>query len=662
MDYIELKSRRYLGNKYSLLPIIEETTEGIIDEIDTVIDIFAGTGVVGEYFLNKGKNVIFNDLLYSNVIIYEGWFGDEKYCEDKIKSILLEFNNIYANKIPENYFSINFKDTYFSHNNCKKIGYIRESIEQKYSNKSINKREHAILISSLIYSIDRISNTVGHYDSYLLNKDGLEADLKLYYPKIKEYNNQKITIYKDDANKLCRKIKADLVYIDPPYNSRQYSDLYHLLENIAEWKKPAVQFKAKKMDRKHIKSLYSLNEATKAFEDLIENLDTKYILVSYNNMGEGGNGRSNAKIKDEDLFRILEKKGTVKVIEKKYNAFTTGKSKNSNIKERFFLCKVNEKKTETIKRDIKIDELIKTSFNYTGGKYKLLPQLLECFPDDFGGKTFIDLFSGGGNVGLNIPAEQIICNDNNKQLIRLFKLFQRYEYSYIYKKINQIIKKYNLSDSSKNGYEYYSCNSSNGLGSYNKEKYLKLRKDYNEMNTSYNRDLHLVVLLIYSFNNQIRFNKKKEYNLPVGKRDFNKSMHNNLYKTINRIHDLDIKFIAKDFKKIDATEYNNPFVYCDPPYLLGKATYNENGGWNKKKEEELLEYLDNLNYNKINFALSNVLEHKGEINEILVEWALKNNYNIIHLNQNYSNSSYHKNNNKIINKTREVLITNYIKK
>lgn len=343
MKYIQLKSRRYLGNKFSLLPTIDEIIRPISSEIESVVDIFAGTGVVGEYFLQKGKDTIFNDLLYSNKVIYECWFGKAKYNEEKIRKLLLEYNDLKSEELPENYFSKNFKDTYFSHGNCKKIGFIREGINQMLVNNVINKREYYILISALLYSMDRISNTVGHYDSYLLSEIGLKEDLKLYHPKIKEYKNQKISIYNEDANKLCREIKSDLVYIDPPYNSRQYSDLYHLLENVAEWKKPMVQFKAKKMDRSHIKSEYSLNSATKTFEDLIENLDTRYILVSYNNMGDGGNGRSNAKIKDEDLFRILKNKGEVEVIEKEYRHFTTGKSRNTDIKERFFLCKTGSR-------------------------------------------------------------------------------------------------------------------------------------------------------------------------------------------------------------------------------------------------------------------------------------------------------------------------------
>ena len=117
-----------------------------------------------------------------------------------------------------------------------------------------------------------------------------------------------------------------MIYIDPPYNSRQYSDTYHLLENVARWQKPLVHGVARKMNRAGLKSLYCTSKATDAFEDLIQHCNAKYILFSYNNMANKGNARSNARIADEDLFRILNAKGDVEVFAKKYKPFTTGRS------------------------------------------------------------------------------------------------------------------------------------------------------------------------------------------------------------------------------------------------------------------------------------------------------------------------------------------------
>lgn len=139
-----------------------------------------------------------------------------------------------------------------------------------------------------------------------------------------------------------QKIVADLVYIDPPYNSRQYCDAYHLLENVARWEKPEVFGVAKKMDRTALKSKYCTRSAAEAFDDLIKQLKCKYIVLSYNNMAQKGNDRSNARISDDDIIRILSAKGEVKIFSEEYKAFTTGKSDIEDNQERLFLCICSE--------------------------------------------------------------------------------------------------------------------------------------------------------------------------------------------------------------------------------------------------------------------------------------------------------------------------------
>ena len=162
----------------------------------------------------------------------------KKIDRKKIKKYIEKYNNI--SDIKENYFSKNFSETYFSKDNCKKIGFIREDIETNYLQKKINQREKAILITSLIYAMDKIANTVGHYDAYRKNGN-LEKKLELCMLDLKSNtNNKNNKIFNEDANELVKNIKADLVYIDPPYNSRQYSDAYHLLENVAMWEKKKV--------------------------------------------------------------------------------------------------------------------------------------------------------------------------------------------------------------------------------------------------------------------------------------------------------------------------------------------------------------------------------------------------------------------------------------
>ena len=654
MKKLDINNRRYLGSKYKLLNFIGRIVEENCTNVNSIVDIFGGTGVVANYFLRKNKEVYVNDLLKSNYNAYVAWFGNEKVDIFKIENIINNYNEI-KNIKNSNYFADNFADTYFSKNDCLKIGFIREDIDNKYRQNKINDREKSILISSLIYSMDRIANTVGHYDAYR-KLSHIEDRFYMYMLNVNESNNNKVHIYNDDSNKLIRGIKADLVYIDPPYNSRQYSDAYHLLENIVNWDKPEVYGVARKMNRDNLKSIYCTNKAVWGFKDLIENCNSRYILVSYNNTGNKANGRSNAKISDLEIKEILGKKGNVKVFEQDYNNFTTGKSISENHKERLFLCEVKSQKKTNQVEVLDNEKYVKSPLNYTGGKFKLLSQLENKFPRDI--NTFVDFFCGAANVSCNVKAKNIIAIDNQSCLINILKVFKNYEYMYIINKIDSIIEKYNLSNTYKYGYKYYNCDSSKGLGLYNKEKYIRLRNDYNKMYDSVEKDFMLLTLIIYGFNHQIRFNSKGIFNTPVGKRDFNSSIRKNLLNFSEKLAVKNIKFINNDYKNFNIDSLSKKdFCYFDPPYYLGDATYNENNGWNIEKEKELLEFINEVNYRSVKFALSNVIEHHGEKNQILIDWAIENKYNINYLNYNYKNSNYHlkdKSGNSV-----EVLITNY---
>lgn len=329
-----INNRRYLGNKYKLLPFIMRVVTDECADIDSIADIFAGTGAVSSAFTDK--TIITNDLMYSNFICNYAWFGSEEYDPQIIIDCVIKYNSLAD--LDDNYMTENFSDTYFSRDDCAKIGYIREDIESLYENDRINQRERAILITSLLYAMDKIANTCGHYDAY---RKGVvfEKTLELYVPLAEVHNTADNQCYNTDANELVKDITADLVYIDPPYNSRQYCDAYHLLENVARWEKPEVFGVARKMDRSTMKSKYCTQSATEAFEQLIGDIKAKYILLSYNNMAEKGNDRSNAKISDQDIMRILEKKGEVKVFSESYKAFTTGKSDIDDNQERLFLCR-----------------------------------------------------------------------------------------------------------------------------------------------------------------------------------------------------------------------------------------------------------------------------------------------------------------------------------
>jgi adenine-specific DNA-methyltransferase len=190
--------------------------------------------------------------------------------------------------------------------------------------------------------MDKVANTVGHFDAYRKKMDSY----KIIHLKVPEINNNEGNlIFNMDANQLVRQIKSDLVYIDTPYNSRGYESAYHVLENVAEWKKPNVEGVARKaVNRSEKSSAYTKSKAPQAFEDLIQHISARYILVSFNNMAKKGNSRSNAKISNEEIIAILQKKGNVKVFSTDFSAFTTGKSHIKDHKELLYLCEVNNEK------------------------------------------------------------------------------------------------------------------------------------------------------------------------------------------------------------------------------------------------------------------------------------------------------------------------------
>lgn len=226
--------------------------------------------------------------------------------------------------------------------------------------------------------------------------------------------------------------------------------------------------------------------------------------------------------------------------------------------------------------------------------------------------------------------------------------------------IYSIIDKYGLSNVKKYGYDYYGCDSSKGLGSYNKDKFLKMRSDFNSYkNKDYYYYTLFYVVIVYSFNNQIRFNSKGEFNLPVGKRDFNDKMESKLINFIKTIKAQNSYFKCKDFADFDISFLkDNDFVYIDPPYLITCATYNEQDGWNEDKEKQLLSFIDKLTSSNIKCALSNVLKSKSTENTLLKEWLNKNNrYTVHNLDYSYSNSNYHRK--RKGGESTEVLITNY---
>lgn len=273
---------------------------------------------------------------------------------------------------------------------------------------------------------------------------------------------------------------------------------------------------------------------------------------------------------------------------------------------------------------------IKSPLNYTGGKYKLLPQIMPLLPRDI--SVFVDLFGGGFNVGINVEAEVVVYNDLDRHIVELMQYLSKGNTQEVLSEIDGLILKYELSKENKSGYDL-------------------LRNYYNEENDS---PIVFYTMICYAFNNQIRFNKDGKYNMPFGKNrsSFNPTLRKRFIEFVNELHKKNCMFFNVPFDRFRFDELQTgDFVYCDPPYLNSTATYNEQNGWTKEDERALLANLDALNQKHIKFALSNNLQYE---NPSLKEWIKK--YNIHYLDRDYSNCSYHK---KSRGKGCEVLITNY---
>ncbi|PIW12483.1 MAG: hypothetical protein COZ07_10625 [Candidatus Infernicultor aquiphilus] len=333
-NHVQLQNRRYVGSKHKLIKwifsIINKECEG-----NSFADVFAGTGIVSAIATKHFKEIILNDFLYSNYTIYQAFFGIGEWDQNKIDNIIKNYNNIYGEDLEDNYFSKCFGGKYFSQNSSKIIGFIRENIEENKNN--LTEKEYHILIASLLYAVDKIANTVGHYDAYF-KKDFLKDDF--FMKPIDPISVKNVSIFREDTNILVKKIKVDIAYIDPPYNSRQYSRFYHVLETLTKWDKPKLYGVALKPEPENM-SDYCKTQAKNKFAELVKDINAKYLVVSYNNTYDSKSNSSRNKITLQEIEKILNTKGRTKIFEKSYRHFNAGNTNFNNHKEYLFVTKVN---------------------------------------------------------------------------------------------------------------------------------------------------------------------------------------------------------------------------------------------------------------------------------------------------------------------------------
>jgi adenine-specific DNA-methyltransferase len=646
------RSMRYIGGKSQLLSNIEVVIrENASGDEHIFCDIFSGTGSVARYFKPKYK-VYSNDILHFSYVIQKATIeSNNKPLFNKLSGIgiidpikFLETADIEKNAgfIAKNYApNKNCGRMYISKRNADRVDFIRNTIEAWNNARLIDETEYFYLLASLIEGVPFISNITGTYGAYLKEWDK-RALKKFEMAKLDIVDNgQNNQSYNMDANKLIREIDGDILYLDPPYNSRQYAPNYHLLETISRYDNPKIKGVTGMRPYDDVKSDFCIkNKVLDVFEDLVEKANFSSIVMSYSTDGL----MTSSQI--ETIFKRYGIENSYKRYDIPYNKYKSKiPGKTNGLQEYIFYIRknipkpiitfINSSSTIPVKQQTKRTKYLKSPLNYIGGKYKLLPQILPLFPRQIG--TFVDLFAGGCNVAINIRADKIICNDINTKIIDMFRVFQRTDTQKILTAIEEKIKQFRLSKVNEKGF-------------------IKFRNYYNAAPNP----IDLYTLTCYSFNYQFRFNNNLEYNNPFGRdrSQFSVNMRNNLLAFLEHIKSVDISFFAKDFKRFNFSHLGyDDMVYCDPPYLITKGCYNDgNRGfkdWKEKQELSLYELLDKLHNQGVRFALSNVLFHKKACNKLLLDWCRK--YFVTYLDNDYSNSSY----NSSKGKSTEVLITNY---
>lgn len=300
----------------------------------------------------------------------------------------------------------------------------------------------------------------------------------------------------------------------------------------------------------------------------------------------------------------------------------------------------------------RVGKYIKSPINYTGNKFRILEQMIPHMPEKI--DVMIDLFSGGATVGLNVDVNKIIFVDSNPKVINLLKYIASYsDVDLLFEEIFNVVEDYGFSLSSIYGYSMYKSdakesNPNNGLKYYNEKAFLKLREDYNKLSNknSDEGNLMLYILMVYGFNNDMRFSSVGNFNLPTGKTDFNLNNALKLKQFIDRTNNIDYEFICDTFnsERVQKLIYSSDFVYMDPPYLITRAVYNESNKWTNLEEKELLKLIDNLLLQNKNFMLSNVMKKGDTYNEPLYYWSLdkSSEISIIDIDYHYRGASYNK--------------------
>lgn len=614
---------RFIGNKELIISEIVDllAEHDLRDKRLTLFDAFCGTGAVSDA-LKGSYRVVANDLLRWCTIYTRG-----RVCAPLCDFKTLGFDPFeHLNQNTErvhgffykNYSPGGSKRMYFIPENAARIDYFRSVIEEWKQSRLLNENEYSYLLASLIESVSVVSNTAGVYGAFLKHWDSRakkpiqlnSVTFNATAPSGAEFLNAR-------AEDLVSEIECDIVYIDPPYTQNQYGTQYHLLETLVLNDTPSISPITGSRITAPMRSDWSKQyKAHILLDRVLARTKAKYVVLSYSEDGFLSKRFIEASLKRYGKSETFAAK---RISYRKYTNFKSRKNDN-HFEYLFFIERKNDSEIE-----------YESPLNYIGGKAKMISHIKNHLPRNF--NTFTDAFGGGFNVGANIDAHRIIYNDLNhfvSDLVSSFRSTDTYQYILFLKRV---IKKFKLMPA-------------------DAPSYLKARSYYNSFPREKRDPRLLFAVILYGFNQQIRFNGDHEFNNPVGMRWFNDNVLEKMISFSRVLKEKNVIFESKDYEDLSYEVERNAFIYFDPPYMLTNGAYNDGKrgflGWTSATETRLFDFVDRINDEGKSFMISYVLEHNGKSNSRLRSWIRRQKYRIIKVGPVGAKS-----------KRNEILITNY---
>lgn len=327
----------YIGSKFSLMDFIRDSILSTLSSFNedrrnlTFADLFAGTGAVGTVFKKSGFNVISNDIQHYSYVTNKHYIENTDIVLPNKESNEL-FNYLQSLKGQEGYIFENYslggtagtanERMYFSDDNAKKCDAIRNELENLLKNKEISEGIYYYALASLLNAIDKVANTASVYGAFLKKlKKSAQKTMELKPLEIVNGDKQ-YKVFNEDINTLIKSINGDVLYLDPPYNQRQYCANYHMLETISKYDNPIIKGKTGLRDYTMQKSAFcSSKTVSTTFDELIRDANFRYVFLSYNNEG---------LMPLNTIREIMGGYGEYRVYNQEYRRFKADKDKNRN--------------------------------------------------------------------------------------------------------------------------------------------------------------------------------------------------------------------------------------------------------------------------------------------------------------------------------------------